>query len=200
IRCGVCGRAVVRGGHIDSVCDITSITLRVPHDIPGCAAGVCRLFFSELKASSGLLIYSPPGVGKTTLLRDFILSASDKYNVAVVDSRGELFLDWVSGNIDYLRGYPKHTAIIHAVRSLCPDLIVCDELFGEDDAAAAIYAYSCGVPLVASAHAGCTAELYARNDIAHLYSSHAFGCVVGISRGTYGNAFALETEFCKNER
>ncbi|MCD8002886.1 MAG: hypothetical protein LUG88_03105 [Clostridia bacterium] len=195
VRCGVCGRAVVRGGKIDSVCDITSVTMRIPHDVSGCASGVFRIFSSKLKSARGIIVYSPPGVGKTTLLRDFILTASRRLNVAVADERGELYRNDASGSVDYLLGYPKHAAIIQAVRSLSPSLIICDELFGSDDADAAMYAYSCGVPLIASAHAGNFAELSARLDISRLTDARAFGCCVGISRAAAGGSFSLETEY-----
>ncbi len=183
IRCGVCGRAVTGGGAIREVTDITSVTVRVARDIPGCSERVYGLI-KRGGALSGALIYSPPGGGKTTLLRDLIkkLSEADR-QLAVIDSRRELGSACSGGSADVLTDYPKDEGILCAVRSLCPELIICDELSGKNDADAALFAYSCGVPIVATAHAGSVTELRARGEMRALLDAGVFESLVGIGAG-----------------
>lgn len=182
IRCGVCGRAVMKDGNIGEVTDITSVTLRVAHDIPGCA---CRVFnrITRGGAVSGALIYSPPGGGKTTLLRDLIFHLSEAgRQFAVIDSRRELGGACEGGCADIMTDYPKYDGIMCAVRSLSPELIICDELSGERDADAALYAFSCGVPIVATAHSGSEDELRSRHDMRALLDAGVFPHIFGLDR------------------
>lgn len=97
-----------------------------------------------------MLIYSPPGEGKTTLLRDIAsLLSSPPYlrRVAVIDSRAELFReDSFSASIaDIYTGYPKAYGIELATRTMSPQFIVCDEL-GTEEAKSVMEDQNCGVP------------------------------------------------------
>ncbi len=182
IRCGVCGRAVTRGGEIGEVTDISSVSIRVPGDIPGCAARVYELICRG-GLPSGALVYSPPGVGKTTLLRDLIrLLSEDGKQISVVDPRRELGSACEGRSVDLLSCYPKDAGIVTAVRSLSPEIIICDELSGKKDADAALYARSCGVPIVATAHAGTLSELRMRGDTNEIIASGAFSYLIGLKR------------------
>lgn len=182
IRCGVCGRAVMNRGEISEVCDITSVSIRIARDIPGCSSRILELVEGG-GTLYGVLIYSPPGVGKTTLLRDLIRKLSGKgRQLAVIDSRHELASAAHGGTVDLLSGYPKADGIQSAVRSLSPEVIICDELSGDDDADAALYAFSCGVPIIASAHAGTVHELYLRREMKMLAEAGVFRYFAGLSR------------------
>lgn len=182
IRCGVCGRAVIKNGSIGEICDISSVSVRVARDVPGCSERVFELV-TKYTTLSGVMIYSPPGTGKTTLLRDLIRKLSDAgHQFAVIDSRRELAAAARGANVDLLSGYPKADGIRCAVRSLSPELIVCDELSGDDDTDAAFYARSCGVPIIASAHAGSLHELRCRREMNMLAEAGIFKYFVGLSR------------------
>lgn len=182
IRCGVCGRAVTRGGEIGEVCDISSVSIRVARDIPGCASRVLNLILRG-GTVTGALIYSPPGVGKTTLLRDLIRGLSERgCQLSVIDSRRELASAAAGESVDLLSGYPKAEGIICAVRSLSPEAVICDELSGMRDAEAALYAYSCGVPIIATAHAGSMTELHSRREMKILADAGVFKHLIGLRR------------------
>lgn len=186
VRCGVCGRANLEDGKIREICDVSSLSLRVRRDVVG-ASEVVFDILSRGGFANGVLIYSRPGVGKTTLLRDLIrnLSAAGR-QFAVVDCRGELGDACVGTSADVLSGYPKSDGIRAAVRSLCPELIICDELSGSDDADAALFSRSCGVPIVATAHASSVEELRMRPESAALFENRVFSYFVGLHRDKDG--------------
>ena len=180
IRAGVCGQATVRGGRIEAVRDITSVSLRIPHRVPHAADGLGML----VSHCGSALIYSPPGMGKTTLLRELIPYLSGGENnrrVCVIDTRYELsaLLDGCD-NADFFLGYPRAEGITAAVRSMSPEYLIFDEISGENDVQAVMYARSAGVNVVCSAHAGEKKDLYRNAGIARLIKNDVFGCLYGI--------------------
>ncbi len=189
VRVGVCGRAVTEKGSVVSVYDVTSLCLRIPHNVEGVGAPVARLIRAE---RAGVLVYSPPGVGKTTLLRSVIASlasGSAPMRLAVIDTRGELSPCRPSDLCaDFMVGYPRGVGIEIAARVMSPELIVCDEIGADVQEAAAIKAaHNCGVPLLASAHAADVRQLRARSGLAQLCEAGLFSYYVGIERGAGPN-------------
>ncbi len=190
IRVGIAGRAVCEEGRIIGVSEIVSLCLRIPHRHDAVGKPVCRLLRHMRVAGGsprGVLIYAPPGVGKTTLLRGIaaeMASFPDPWRTVVVDTRGELGFE-VNGeelSIDVLRGYPRARGVEIATRTLSAQLIVCDEIGDVEEAMALISAHHGGVPLVASAHAGTVEELLRRTGIRLLHEARLFGAYVGIRR------------------
>ena len=68
VRVGVCGRAGCEGDRVIGVYEIGSLSVRIPHATRPVGDEICSLIESFDRVN-GVLIYSPPGVGKTTLLR-----------------------------------------------------------------------------------------------------------------------------------
>lgn len=200
IRVGVCGRAAMSGGIICGIYDIDSLIIRIPHPAPKVGKEIVDLI-RERKCVSGVLIYSPPGVGKTTLLRALaaeLSSGRDARRVSVVDTRGELSysLDNPALCVDILTGYPKHIGISIAARTLGTELIICDEIGNRAEADAICEAHNCGVPLIATAHAGSIPELMGKAGISVLHRSGCFGAYVGLSRK---GEFGFNYDICKTE-
>jgi stage III sporulation protein AA len=82
------------------------------------------------------------------------------------------------GNSDVLTGYPKREGILLALRSLAPEVILCDELGGEDDAAALETCFHTGVRFFATLHAGSADEALARPVTRRLLNCGAFDWLV----------------------
>ncbi len=186
IRVGICGRASVKEDKIIGVYDISSVNIRIPSEVRGVGGSICELLRS-MKGCRGVLVYSPPGVGKTTLLRSVAYSmanGTDAKRVVVIDTRGEIgcFEGMRGGNIDVLVGYPKGIGIDIAARTMNAQLMVCDEIGEEREVAAILYAQNSGVPLLASAHGENIKGLLSRRGIAKLHRAGVFGAYARIER------------------
>ena len=187
-RAGVCGQAVINDGKISALRGITSINLRIARDIIGAADKVIAAAF--LDGLKGALIAGPPSSGKTTILRDLARQlssgrAGEYYKVAVVDERGELGAvhegipqNDLGPGCDILSGYPKGEGIITAVRTLSPQVVICDEIGGEGEVNGMLDGLSCGVKVIASAHADNLEELLGRRQIVRLLREGAFSIIV----------------------
>ena len=186
-RVGVCGRAFVspKGDFVEGVTRISSMNFRIPRSVGGISGSICR-YLASCGYGVGLLICSPPGVGKTTLLRDVAAALSKpphNRRVAVIDSRSELWREDMFRHslADRYDQYPRGEGIELATRTMSPHLIVCDEL-APSDALAVLSAQNSGVPLIASAHARSVEEAMMRRDIAELVSKNVFRCIVALKR------------------
>ena len=166
-RVGVCGFAVMRGGEIRHMRAISSLSVRIPREKKGIAEKVMEELWSEGRMESTLVL-APPGVGKTTFLRDAVRLLSDRYRmrVALVDERGELAavrvgtaqLD-VGGQTTIMTGCPKVLAIPALLRAMNPQIIAVDEITVREDLKAISLAAGCGVRLLATIHAADVKEL-----------------------------------------
>ena len=192
IRVGVAGRAVCEEGRIIGVCEITGLCIRLPHAHREVGQRMCRLLRHLNQGGSGpqgILIYAPPGEGKTTLLRGVAvgLSGGDglpPLRTVVVDTRGELGFETDGRGLclDILRGYPRARGVEIATRTLSAQVIICDEIGDTDEALSLISTHHGGVPLVATAHGGSVPEILRRTGLRLLHEARLFGAYVGIRR------------------
>lgn len=193
IRVGICGRAVVEKGSILGIYDISELSIRIPHSIDVSCDEICEKIFAD-DLTGGMLIYAPPGVGKTTLLRSMVKKLSSgrrALRTAVIDTRGELVfgLEGKSLLISLLSGYPKKEGIEIAVRSLNPQLIVCDEIGNEKEAGSILDAHACGIPLIATCHGKTAEEILHRSGIKLLHKEKIFKHYIGIQRKPAGEFY-----------
>ena len=191
LRAGVCGRAVTDNGMIISVTDISSISIRIPHRVPGASDGLCKLVLEE--GFKGMLIYAPPGVGKTTALRELVARLAAKpycLRVAVVDTRFEI-CGGLSGDMtmDALSGYPRAKGMETALRTLSPQLIVCDEIGSFEDSEAVRNSFGSGVATVVTTHGISVDEVKKKPYIRELCDMGVFSHIVGLERR--GNDYLL---------
>jgi len=193
LRVGVCGRAVTENGRIVRVTDIASLCIRLPVRVPGAADALLPYILRD-GAPGGMLIWSPPGVGKTTVLRELAaaLSAPEHgLRCAIVDTRQELGWGIDGDGIDILCGYPRAAGMEIAVRTLSPQVVICDEIFTEADADAVLYCAASGVSVIASAHAACRGDLHLRPPLRRVIGAGAFPALVGLSRTADGIVFDI---------
>lgn len=189
-RAGICGTAVINGGKITNIRDISSVNVRIAKEHRECA----RTLINKLGSfDKGVLICGAPCSGKTTVLRDMarILSTDLCKNVSLIDERGELagtsagvFQNDI-GMCDVFDSYIKSEAMLQAIRSMAPDILICDEIGSEDDISAIEHSVNCGVSVVATVHSANEFELRKKENIKRLAATRAFSKAVFLSGKKY---------------
>ena len=154
IRIGFSGEMVVINGVSKTLNNITSLCIRIPHFIKNCSLLIYDMIASKSNIHS-TLIYGKPGSGKTTMLKDMVYQLSlrsPKLNIVVIDSRRELVLQELNlHNVDVYYSSKVADAIESVVRSMCPDVIVLDEIMlGDVDYI--YHASNLGVTIFATMH------------------------------------------------
>lgn len=197
IRAGICGKANVEYEKITAISEISSINIRLPRRIPNSADYLFKLLM-ETNFQKSVLLYSRPGVGKTTILRELIYSLCSQeppIRHAVIDSREEItpFMEDELLSSDIFVSYPKGIAIEIATKSMTPEMIICDEISSFDEALAVMKAANNGVVMVATCHADTFEELCSKEILQGLFSHNVFNYALGIKRenGTRKYEFSL---------
>ena len=170
IRIGLCGTVVYDKKEIATVKNITSLNIRVPHNQKGCSDSIIDLISQNNKVKNTLII-SPPGAGKTTLVRDVVFKLSNEKNIGnilVVDERFEIAgegncLFDVGSFVDVISGSSKSYAFHEGLKTMNPKVIVCDEVSKEEDVESIIETSRSGVSVIATAHAENVCDLKSKN-------------------------------------
>lgn len=187
VRLGLCGSAALRGGEIDGIRRLSSVSIRIPHELKGCADGIYEpLTDGGFKST---LIISPPGCGKTTLLRELVRRLSDAgHRVSLCDDRGEVAAVWdgeaqfdVGRCTDVMSDAPKGQTSVMLLRAMNPQILAMDEITAPADVQAAEEAVGCGVQLLATAHAAGTADFQTRPLYRRLIEDKVFKNAVTIT-------------------
>ena len=189
-RIGVCGTAVVERGEVTAYQELSSLNIRIPGEQPGLAKGVLSGLLREGRLQNTLVL-SPPGGGKTTLLRDLVRALSDEQGmrVSLADERGELAAVCrgvphlqVGRHTDVLDACPKALAVPTLLRSMNPQVIAVDEVAVEEDVAALELAAGAGAALLATVHGTDVQDLRQRPILAKMLERRLFQKVVRITR------------------
>lgn len=187
-RAGVAGSAVCGSSQVLSVTDISSINLRIAREVKGAAVSLAQSLFRDSVRST--LIAGAPASGKTTLLKDLtrlISSGSLGYfkKISLIDERGELAAVYrgvpqndVGVLTDVFDGYRKGEGMMIAIRSMSPEVIVLDEIAGEQDALSIRQSLNAGAAVIATVHAASLDELYRKEHIRSLITEGAFRHIV----------------------
>lgn len=163
-RIGVAGQVITEGERITGIKNIRFINIRISHEIPGAADRLLPLLFDNGQLLSTLLI-SPPGFGKTTLLRDLVrqISNGTRYakgmSVGVVDERSEIAACYlgvpqndVGIRTDVLDGCPKQYGMMMLIRSMAPRVVAIDELGSMEDVRQLRRVVHCGCRILVTMH------------------------------------------------
>lgn len=168
-RIGVCGTLVSRGGERIGMKQVTSLNIRLSHDI-----SIDTEKLTPYLHDSVLLI-GPPGSGKTTLLRACIRALSRMgQRVGVADERGELGAYDLGIHVDMLQGCGKQEGMEMLLRTMRPDWLAVDEITSEQDVLAMEKSMYCGAKLLATAHAETVEEFRNRRVYRRLLAAGLF--------------------------
>ena len=166
-RIGVAGQTAAADGKVGSISYVSSLNIRVAHQIKGCGEPFFLCLWENGRPCHTLIV-SPPGGGKTTLLRDFIRLFSNgfqKYpgmSVSLVDERSEVGACYmgipqndVGMRTDVMANCPKTEGIKMMIRSMAPQVVAFDELGGPEDMDAVLEAVYSGCRILTTIHGNC---------------------------------------------
>lgn len=186
-RIGVAGRVVTDGrGGISSMKHISCLNIRISHELPGIADRVLPFLYNNGCFLNSMIV-SPPGCGKTTLLRDIVRQVSNGNSyakgltVGVVDERSEIAGSYlgrpqndVGIRTDVLDACPKALGMMMLIRSMAPRVVAVDEIGGEADMHSLQQVLQCGSSLLVTAHGSGIEELARKQALSGMLKQKEF--------------------------
>ena len=195
-RIGLAGRVVQKEGKIQTIKYLSALNIRVAHPVIGCAEKWDAYFYKNRKPCHTLIV-SPPGCGKTTLLRDVLRMFSqgtEKYQgvtVGVVDERSEIAGTYrgranydLGMRTDILDGCPKAIGMELLLRTMSPAVIAVDEI-GIGDVGAIENALRCGCKVIATLHGEKLEDYLEKPGFSSLVKEKIFERIIFLENGQF---------------
>lgn len=209
-RIGIAGECVMEKGEVKTIRNISSVNIRICREIIGCSDKVMKYIASKHRVYNTIII-SPPKCGKTTIIRDIARNLSNGISsleasgrkVVVIDERSEIgacHLGIPQSDLgirtDVLDNCLKREGLIMAIRSLSPEVLICDEIGTKGDIEALMMAFNSGVNLITTIHGFTIEDLYKRKVFSDLLDNEILERAIILSNrngiGTVENVYSLK--------
>lgn len=210
-RIGIAGECVISKGEVRTIRNISSLNIRICKEVKGCSNEIMKYIVENNRVNNTLII-SPPKCGKTTILRDIARNISSGMpinnlkgkKVSIIDERSEIAscfngipqLD-VGIRSDILDNCLKKDGMIMAIRSLSPEILICDEIGTEGEMEALNMAFNSGVNIIVTIHGYNFEDIYKRKVFKDLLENSILEKVIVLSNrrgpGTIENIYSIGT-------
>lgn len=194
-RVGISGQCIVDKNSIKTIKYISSLNIRIAREVIGCSDKIMEHILDGQKIKNTLIV-SPPKCGKTTLIRDVSRNLSNGYKklsfagkrVAIIDERSEIASSHrgvpqmnVGIRTDVYDNCVKDEGMIMAIRTMAPDVIVCDEIGTKKEVEGLTMAFNSGVSIICSTHGNSIEEVYKRRVFRELLEDKLINKIIVLS-------------------
>lgn len=209
-RIGLAGECVISQGEIKTIKNISSLNIRISKEVPGCSNKLMPMI-TEGDRIYNTLIVSPPKCGKTTILRDIAKNISNGMytiklkgkKVVIIDERSEVAASYngipqmnVGIRTDILDNCLKKTGMLMAIRSLSPEVLICDEIGTLGEIEALNMAFNSGVNIIVTVHGYDIEDIYGRKALKELIDEEILERIIVLSNrkgaGTIEKVYKIE--------
>lgn len=202
-RVGITGSCVIENEKIININYISSLNIRIAREKKDVSNNILNNILNENDVNNTLII-SKPGCGKTTILRDLVRKISTKKTCGIVDERGEIAAMYkgepqndIGILSDVMDNCTKSDGMKMLIRSMSPEVIVCDEIGSKQDIEAINYAMCSGVKGIFTAHGNSLEEIMLNEQIKELLEKYIVQIIIILDdkkRGEIKNIYKLENK------
>ncbi len=208
-RVGLSGQCVMEGDRVKTIKNISSMNIRICKEVKGCSQNILNNIIESGHVLNTVII-SPPKCGKTTILRDLARNISNGIKSINFLGKRTVIIDERSEIAACFRGVPqmdvglrtsvydnclKSEGMIMAIRSMAPEVIICDEIGTYKDIDSLVLAYNSGVNIITTIHGNDIEDLYKRSVFSGLLENKIIKRVVVLSNkkgvGTIENILSV---------
>lgn len=211
-RIGIAGECVIVDGKVRTIRNISSLNIRICREVIGCSNELIKFIINKDRVYNTLIV-SPPKCGKTTILRDISRNISNGMpiesfkgkKVSIIDERSEIASSFngipqldVGIRTDILDNCLKKDGMLMAIRSLSPEIIICDEIGTVGEIEALNMAFNSGVNIIVTIHGYNIEDIYARDVFKPLIENCILERIVILSNkkgpGTIENIYSINNK------